>query len=198
MSHGFYSVDELAALGFKSFGVNVQISRKASIYTPEAISLGNHVRVDDFCILSGGRSIQIGSFVHIGAYSALFGGGGIVMEDFSGISPRCSLHSECDDFLGRSLTGPTIPMKYKPVFHSAPIVFRRHAGAGSATTILPGVELGEGAVAGAHSVVVRSCEPWTVYAGVPAQKMMRRSRKLLALEQQLLADLKGGSMQGDA
>ena len=76
----FYSVDELNTLGLKSFGENVLISRKCSIYSPEKISIGNNVRIDDFCILSG--NISLGSHIHISAYSALYGTKGIIM-DFS-------------------------------------------------------------------------------------------------------------------
>ncbi len=193
MQGGFYSLEELKAFGFKALGENVKISRKASIYKPEVISLGSHVRIDDFCILSGGKYIDIGNFVHIGAYSALFGGGGILLEDFSGMSPRCTLHSESDDFLGFSLIGPTIPMKYKPRFKSAPIIFRRHSGIGSGSTVMPGVELGEGGGGGAHTLIMHDTEPWTLYSGNPAKRLMRRSRKVLKLEQKFLDDVANGT-----
>lgn len=196
MLSGFYSEAELAEIGFKSYGSHVLISRKASIYKPEVIALGSHVRVDDFCILSGGTSIEVGSFIHIGAYSALFGGGGILMEDFSGMSPRCSLHSESDDGLGRSLTGPTIPMKYKPRFSKAPILMRRHAALATGCTVMPGVEFMEGSGAGAHSLVLKDCEAWTIYSGVPAKKLMRRSKQMLEIEKKFLDDVAAGIAYG--
>lgn len=193
MQGGFYSEAELAEIGFKSFGENVKISRKASIYNPSAISLGSHVRIDDFCILSGGKYIEIGSFVHIGAYSALFGGGGILIEDFSGMSPRCTLYSESDDFSGISLLGPMIPMKYKPRFKCAPIIIRRHAGLGTGSSILPGVELAEGSGPVMNSMVVKDTEAWSVYAGNPAEKISRRSKKILEQEKKFLADIEAGT-----
>ena len=51
---GFYSREQLKKIGFKSLGKNVLISDKTSIYSPENISIGNNVRVDDFSILSAG------------------------------------------------------------------------------------------------------------------------------------------------
>lgn len=51
---GFYSREQLEKIGFKSLGENVLISDKTSIYSPENISIGNNVRVDDFSILSAG------------------------------------------------------------------------------------------------------------------------------------------------
>ena len=67
--NSFYSQEELQSMGFKELGANVLVSRKASIYGAEKISLGNNVRVDDFSILSG--RIEIGNHVHIAAYVAL-------------------------------------------------------------------------------------------------------------------------------
>ena len=61
----FYSPEELKALGLKEYGEDVRISRKCSIYGAGKISLGSHVRIDDFCLLSG--KISLGSYVHIAA-----------------------------------------------------------------------------------------------------------------------------------
>ena len=41
-------------------------------------------------------------------------------------------------------------------------------------SVSPGVNLGEGAVLGLGSVATRDLEPWTVYAGVPAQPVKQR------------------------
>ncbi len=42
---------------------------------------------------------------------------------------------------------------------------------GARSTILPGVNIGEGVVIGAGSVVVKDCEPNCLYAGAPAKKI---------------------------
>ncbi len=67
----FYSKDELKEIGLKSYGKNVLISRKCSIYGTGNMEIGNHVRMDDFCILSG--KIVLKNFIHIAAFSALYG-----------------------------------------------------------------------------------------------------------------------------
>jgi putative colanic acid biosynthesis acetyltransferase WcaF len=41
-------------------------------------------------------------------------------------------------------------------------------------SVSPGVNVGEGAVLGLGSVATRDLEPWTVYAGVPAQRVKHR------------------------
>ena len=48
----FFSESELKAIGFLKYGKNVLVSRKASIYNPEQMVLGDNIRIDDFCILN--------------------------------------------------------------------------------------------------------------------------------------------------
>ena len=48
-------------------------------------------------------------------------------------------------------------------------VLRRYAAVGAGATILPGVEIGEGALVGAGAVVTRDVAPWTIVMGVPAR-----------------------------
>ncbi|MDR0796834.1 MAG: acyltransferase, partial [Tannerella sp.] len=104
----FYTGKELEALGLKRYGKNVLISRKCSIYSAEKISIGDNVRIDDFCILSG--DITLGSNIHIAAYCALYGAFGIEMEDYTGLSPRCTVFSATDDFSGDYLISPMVDM----------------------------------------------------------------------------------------
>jgi acetyltransferase-like isoleucine patch superfamily enzyme len=48
---------------------------------------------------------------------------------------------------------------------------RRFAAVGAGATILPGIEIGEGALVAAGAVVTRDVDPWTIVAGVPARVM---------------------------
>ena len=45
--NSFYTRPELEQIGFASIGEDVFVSRKASIYSPSKISIGNKVRIDD-------------------------------------------------------------------------------------------------------------------------------------------------------
>ena len=187
----FYSPEELSDIGFQALGSEVYVSRKASIYKPEKISLGHHVRIDDFCILSGGAGIEICNYVHISAYSAIYGGAGVVMEDYTGLSPRCAILSESDNFSGESMINPFVPNEFKPGFIRGRVVLKKFVQIGANSTIFPGVELGEGAAVGAHSLVIKSCDAWGIYAGVPVKRIKGRSRKLLEIEQDFLKSIQG-------
>mgnify|MGYP002649945371 CR=1 FL=1 len=182
----YYSLEELHALGFQSVGKQVLVSRKASIYGVKRMSLGNHVRIDDFCILSG--RIKLGDYVHIGAYTGLFAGdAGIEMHDFSSTSSRCVIYAESDDYSGESLTNPTIPDQYKEL-ETGKIVVGRHVILGTGTSLLPGVTIGEGTAVGAMSLVVKPLEPWGIYVGVPCKRIGERKKTLLKKEEMLLIE----------
>lgn len=181
--NSFYSDEELKDIGFASVGKNVLISRKASIYGVDKIKIGNHVRVDDFCILSG--KIEIGDYVHVAAYSALYGGEkGIFIADFANLSSRVSVYSISDDYSGASMTNPMISDEYKKV-NSAPVYIGKHVIVGSTSVILPGVELSEGSSFGCFSMINHNSEPWSINVGIPFKKIKDRSRDLLKFEKKL-------------
>jgi len=179
MNNSFYTKDELAQIGFKEFGENILLSKKASIYSPERIVLGNSVRIDDFCILSG--DIRLGNFIHISAYSALYGKFGIELEDYSGLSPRCTVFSASDDFSGDFMIGPMVDSKYTNVTGGR-VLIKKYCQLGSNTIVFPKVTIGEGAVVGALSLVLRDLEPWKIYKGIPAVYYKERSRNLLDIK----------------
>jgi len=180
----FLTESELDELGLGSHGRTVLISRFASIHNPERVYLGDHVRIDDFAVLTTGDSgrIDIGSYVHISAHSALFGRGSIKMEDYAGLSARGTILTTDDDYSGAHLTNPTVPTQYTGV-NIAPVTLQRHVVVGAHSVILPGVVLGEGVAVGAMSLVDRSLDDWGIYAGIPVKLIKPRSRALLSLEQ---------------
>jgi len=184
-----YTREELQGLGLGGYGEDVRISRRASLYGASRIVLGDHVRIDDFCVLSAGDGgIEIGSYIHIAVYSSLIGAGRITVHDFANISSRVSIYSSSDDYSGETMTNPMVPDAYKRVDH-APVVIGRHVIIGSGSIVLPGVTLHEGVAVGALSMVNRDIDPFMICAGVPAKPVKPRSRALLAHEQSLLANL---------
>lgn len=180
------SQDEIKKIGFLSVGENVLISDKASFYGASRISIGNNVRIDDFCVLSAGRGgIEVGSYVHIAVYSLLIGNNKIALSDFSGLSSRVSVYSSSDDYSGKYLTNPTIPSEFTNVTH-ADVYIGKHVIIGSGSVVLPGVRLNQGVAVGALSLITKDCEEFGIYAGNPAKKIKNRKRDLLELEAKLL------------
>lgn len=183
------SREALDHMGFAAVGDNVQISERASFYGAGRITIGSHVRIDDFCVLAAGSGgIELGSYVHIGVGSSLVGAGKITLCDFSGLSSRISIYSSSDDYTGATMTNPTVPPAYTGVTH-ADVVLGRHVIVGSGSVILPGVTLGEGVAVGALSLVHKSCEAFGIYSGNPVRRISDRKRDLLELERQFMAGL---------
>jgi dTDP-4-amino-4,6-dideoxy-D-glucose acyltransferase len=181
----FLSQEELDALGLRSCGRGVKISRHANLYAPHLLSIGDHSRIDDFCILSG--EITLGVCVHVAPQCLLFGVRGIVLEDFAGLSSRVAIYTESEDYVGgTSLTNPTVPAPYRRITDAGPVRLGRHALVGCGSVLLPGTTLGEGTSVGALSLVRGELEAWTVWTGNPAAKRgRRRSRTMLRLEAEL-------------
>ena len=182
--NSFYTEEELHSIGFKAVGHHVYISKKCSIYSPEQMEIGNYVRIDDFCILSG--KIILHNYIHIAAYSALYGGNkGICIDDFANLSSRTTVYARNDDYSGMSLSNPMIPNQYKQVIEDK-VCIKKHVLIGSGCVILPGVTLHEGCVLGAMSFLKTDVEAWSIYAGVPAVYKKKRKNHLLQLEKQFL------------
>lgn len=176
MQSPFYSHSELKELGIASVGDNVRISRMARIHSPATLVIGDHSRVDDFCLITG--TVDIGRYVHISAYAALYGKSGIVIGDFSGVSARCTVYSESDDFSGEGLIGPFFEESERSLL-KGPVVLGRHVQIGAHSVVMPGCRVGDGTVVGSLSMVKSNLEEWTIYAGVPARPIRPRSRRLL-------------------
>ncbi len=178
----YYNSEELANIGLNGYGENVLVSKSVSFYNPERITLGNNVRIDDYCVLSAGdNGIFIGNNVHIAVFCSLMGRGEIKVSDFSGLSSRVSIYSSTDDYSGNYLTNPTVSSEFTNVISGA-VILEKHVIVGSGSVILPNVILHTGAAIGALTLVKKSCDEFCVYLGVPAKKIMKRNRNLLDLE----------------
>lgn len=177
MKTSFYTENELAELGLKSYGKKVLISRFVQLYSPEKITIGDNVRIDDFCILSG--NITIGSHIHIAAYCALYGGEyGIEMKDYTGLSARVIIYSAIDDFSGEHLIGP-IHDEVSIFVRGGHVLIDKYAQIGANAMIFPSVQIGEGAILGAMSMTKKDLTPWTINAGIPARFIKERTKKLM-------------------
>ena len=182
MKSNFFLQDELKEIGLKAFGKNVLISRKSSIYGAENISIGNNVRIDDFCILSG--NIIIGNYVHIGAYSALYGQYGIEIGDFSGVSARGALYSAIDDFSGEYMISPMVPKELTKLT-TGKVIIKKFSQLGYNTIVFPGCVVGEGVATGAMTLVKNNIPAWKIVAGIPAKVIKERKKNVLEISKNI-------------
>lgn len=183
---GYYSSKEIRELGFKKIGNNVKIAKNCRIVGIENISIGNNVRIDDYVILICAEGyLKIGSYIHIGSHTHIACGGGVVLNDFCGLSQGVRLYSSSDDYSGISLTNPTVPKEFLNVKKES-INLAKHVIIGSGSIVLPGISIGEGSCVGALSLVNKSLGAWAMYFGSPVKKIGSRKKNLLELEKQLI------------
>lgn len=174
--------NELESLGFKKLGESVKISHKASIYNPELLEIGDHCRIDDFCVISG--NISLGKYCHVTPMCLLAGGEpGIEVSDFCTFAYGVKVFSQSDDYSGNSMVNSLIPKRFKNETFSC-VRIGRQSVIGAGATIFPGVSIAEGCAIGAMSLVTRSTEAWGIYAGTPALRIKERSKRILEVEKQ--------------
>ena len=182
--------DAIEKMGFCSVGEGVVISDKASFYNCANISIGNNVRIDDFCVLSAGvGGITIGNHIHIAVFSSLIGAGKITLSDYCNISSRVAIYSSSDDYSGSFMTNPMIPGRYTSVTH-ADVYLGKHVIVGSGSVILPGITIEDGVAVGSLSLISNNCQPFGIYAGSPAKFLKERKKDLLELEKEFLDEIK--------
>ena len=175
----FYSDEELRQLGLGGVGRGVKLSRRASLHNAARITLGDHSRVDDFCVLSAGAGgIAIGRHVHVAVFCGLLGQGRIELGDYGGLSSRVTIYSSSDDYSGEFMSNPTVPGEFTRV-ESAPVRLGRHVIVGAGSVILPGCTLHEGSGVGALSLIRSDCEAFCMYFGSPARRIGRRSARMI-------------------
>lgn len=97
-------------------------------------------------------NFNIENYVDIGAFTVINAHAGVTIETGVQIGPHCDIHSKS-----------TIDDK------EGSVIIREGARIGSHTTILPGVEIGDGAIIGSHSLVRTSVPANSFYKGVPAE-----------------------------
>lgn len=183
----FYTDDEIRSIPFRHIGKNVKIKRTAALYFVENISIDDNSRIDDFSIIVASREhVDIGKHVHIAAHCYISGSDGFRMEDFSGLAPSVNIFTSSDDYTGKKMTNPTLPRDLTGG-PSGRVVLGRHVIIGCGTVILPNVTIGEGSSVGSQSLVTKTLEPWTIYAGIPVKKIRNRDKALLELEKEYLS-----------
>jgi galactoside O-acetyltransferase len=181
----FLSLNQLRELGLKAYGENVQISEHANFYGARYISLGNNVRIDDFCILSAGpKGFEIHDYVHIACYAFIIGRGKVTMRDFSGLSSRVGVYSSSDNYNGEYLTNPTIPEYLLNTKH-ADVIIGKHCVIGSSSIILPGVTIHDGSAIGAMTLVNKDIPPNTIGVGSPVRILKSRGTRIFSEEKKL-------------
>lgn len=137
----------------KHCGSNVIIGKTVRIRSPEKVSIGDNVIIDDFTYISG--EVSIGDYVHIAPGCVLSASTArIVMEPFSGLSAGCKVYAGSSNYVECGLDLPTIPKNYQYNVIHDDVVIKSFGLIGASSIILPGCCIPQG-LAVAAALVVR-------------------------------------------
>lgn len=166
----------------KYLGSNVIIGKTVRIRYPELVEIHDDVIIDDFVFISTGLIMERHTTI---MPNSTFTGGPthkIHMKEYSGVSSGCSIMTSTHDFV-RSLH-LMHQNDFDQDFIRGNVLLNSHAIIGCNATVMPGIEIGEGARIGAQSFVNRNIDPWTLYVGSPvkAVKKIEKDHILQRLE----------------
>jgi len=158
---------------FKSLGEGAKICPTAKLVNPEVISIGPYSLIDDFTFIYGGKGITIGKYVHIATFVSIIGGGELEIGDYVAIAAGARLMTATDHYAGGARMSTALPQEQRNVMLGKTVI-ERDAFIGTNAVLHPDLIVGEGAVVGSCSLVLRDCDPWTIYAGIPCKPIGTR------------------------
>lgn len=154
-------------------GRKVRIFQGCRIYPPGVVEIGDLCQIDENVVVFGGIKTVLGRNVHVAFGSSISGGGACYIGDFvsigSGVRVITGTEKPCEGLLNN----PTIPLEYRGVERSE-VAIGDFSTIFTNTVIFPGVQIGEGCVVGAGSIVHRNLKPWHIYAGNPLVAIGKR------------------------
>jgi len=142
---------------------------KSSFLRSMGAEIGRRVVFYPGVWISTGRSLRIGDDVDLALQVIITTDGGVEIGERTLIGYRTQILSQ----------NHRVPALTESIFDSgvrrAPVTIGRDVWIGANCVILPGVTIGEGAVIGAGSVVVRDLPPFVIAAGTPARVIRHRT-----------------------
>jgi len=170
----FFNLSKIKWGKFLRLGNDVYISALST----HGIEFGDHVSIGAFSrvIVSTslnniGERIKIGNNVGIGEFAYLGGSGGLEIGDECIVGQYLSCHPENHNY-----ENPEISIRLQGVTRKG-IKIGKNCWIGSKVTILDGVEIGNGCILAAGSVITRSFPDHSIIGGVPAKLLKTRTHE---------------------
>lgn len=129
-------------------------------------TVGKNVNISNSASIYFPWNLEIGDWSSIGEGAQIYNLGKISIGEQSTISQGAHLCAGTHDF-----SNPSLPLL------TPSIRVANQAWICADAFVGPGIKIGEGAVIGARSVVVKDIEPWAVVAGNPARFIKVRELK---------------------
>ncbi|TKG10169.1 acyltransferase [Vibrio sp. F13] len=129
-------------------GMKSKIWDNIQIDTPSKLTIGENSSINRGGIINCGGGVEIGDNVLIG--------------------PNVTIYSQNHNYKNRE------EIITHQGYDKSPVIIESDSWIAASCIILPGVKIAEGTVVAAGSVVTKSTEAYSVYAGLPAKKIAER------------------------
>ncbi|MCX6835087.1 MAG: acyltransferase [candidate division Zixibacteria bacterium] len=135
---------------FACYGEGVMIERHVRINFPEKVVLKDRVAIYSGTIINST--------------------GGLYIGENTGIGYNCTIFTAQHHYRNAA----TIP--FDNISEMKPVIIREYVWTGAGVMIMPGIEIGEGAIIGMGSVVTKNVPPLAIVMGNPAEVVMYRDK----------------------
>ncbi len=194
---GFFLRKKFYRRLFKSVGRGLIIGRNVVIRHPKKISIGDFVTIDDNSIIDGrgagedgfiiednviinrncmilakSGSIKLGKRTSLGANSVVVSMSGVDVGEAVLTAGNCYISAglyKFDDL--------DTPVMDQTAYSKGPVIIGKNSWFGTGVIILDGVNIGEGVVVGAASMVNKNLPDFTIAVGSPAKVVRERGKQ---------------------
>ena len=152
---------------------NVFIDQGVFFAHPRSVELAEFSFIDKNVIIMS-RTAKVGRRVHIAPRVFVSGCGDFEIEDYACIATNSSIITSTEVLKdGARCSGPMVSAAQRNVMRGK-VRIEKDAFIGAGVTILPGVTVAQGSVAGAGVTISRDTQPWGIYVGAKTQQVAQR------------------------
>jgi acetyltransferase-like isoleucine patch superfamily enzyme len=174
---GFFLRGAYYKAKLKKMGTDVIIDQGVEIWGAANVRIGHGCHLDVNARIAAGESgqsqhgyVDIGAYVHIGSVAHLAGRGGIRIGSYTAITAGSKIFSATN--VGDNPDDPAdlLPMSHAAPLHrqrvvEAPVIIGDHVFVGLNVCILPGINIGRGAIINSGATIARDVEPFQIIKG---------------------------------
>ncbi len=152
---------------------NVFIDQGVFFAYPEGVELKEFSYIDKNVIIMS-RTAKVGRRVHIAPRVFVSGGGDFEIEDYACIATNSNIITSTEILKdGTRCSGPMVSAAQRNVYRGK-VLIKKDAFIGANATLLPGVTVAEGSVAGAGVTIAKDTMSWGIYVGAKTQQLGQR------------------------
>lgn len=167
----------------KYCGKGVVLYPLCKMIRSEHAEIDDYTRILDNAFIDAGRSLRIGKHSMITWFTLIEGGACTTIGDRVFVGPGTKILTSTYEIDGY-YSAEFVPDECHKIRYGD-VMIHDDAYIGAECIIMPGVTVGEGAVAGANTLVNRDLEPWGIYVGSPCKKIGTRKRPPASMEEAL-------------